>query len=161
MSAQDRGRLPSRLKKHLPNWEIFGCDLKEQSLAVARKNALRHGVEIHWMHSDLLKDVDGMFDAMAANLPYIPTKDIQHLSIGVQGRTSARSGWGYRWSSFDRSCGPAVISSALARWDGFSSRTGNAQEDEVRKLVANGRLGVESIWNDYQGIPRVIVARWD
>ena len=154
------GAIAITIKKHLPNWEIFGSDVQEESLAVARKNALRHGVEVHWRQSDLLKDVEGMFDAVAANLPYIPTKDVPHLAIGVRYEP---------WCALDGGVdGLRLIDRAvrelrprLLRGGWLFLETGNAQEDEVRNLLQTAGYTVESIRNDYQGIPRVVVARWD
>ena len=126
---------------------------------MARKNALRHGVEIHSIQSDLLKDVEGIFDAMAANLPYIPTRILNICRWAFNTNLGALDGGMDGLRLIDRAV--RELHPRLLRGGWLFLETGNAQEDEVRNLLQTAGYGVESIRNDYQGIPRVIVARWD
>lgn len=66
---------------------VTACDRSEDALAVARDNATRLGLELELERSDLLAQVprpeDG-WDAIAANLPYIPTRDLADLQPEVR-----------------------------------------------------------------------------
>ena len=52
--------------------EILAADKSEEALKVARKNAEKLGAkEVRFVRSDLLKNIDGDFDIIVANLPYV------------------------------------------------------------------------------------------
>jgi release factor glutamine methyltransferase len=66
---------------------VTACDRSDDALAVARDNATRLGLDLTLLRSDLLADVprpEAGFDAIAANLPYIPTADIADLQPEVR-----------------------------------------------------------------------------
>jgi release factor glutamine methyltransferase len=66
---------------------VTACDRSDDALAVARDNATRLGLELTLLRSDLLAAVPRPelgFDAIAANLPYIPTADIADLQPEVR-----------------------------------------------------------------------------
>jgi len=57
-----------------PNADIVATDICAKAAVLARANAVRHGVadRVHVVHTDLLDGVDGPFDLLLANLPYLP-----------------------------------------------------------------------------------------
>ncbi|MBL8976738.1 MAG: peptide chain release factor N(5)-glutamine methyltransferase [Myxococcales bacterium] len=66
---------------------VTACDRSDDALAVAGDNATRLGLELTLLRSDLLAAVPRPelgFDAIAANLPYIPTADIADLQPEVR-----------------------------------------------------------------------------
>lgn len=65
------GVLAISLALEIPKAEVFGVDIAEEALALARKNAERLGAEISFSRSNLLESVDGQFDLIVANLPYV------------------------------------------------------------------------------------------
>ncbi len=71
------------LKK--PEARVVACDLSPQALALATENRARHGLEsrVELISSDLLSSVQGTFDAIVANLPYIPAAEIPGLAREV------------------------------------------------------------------------------
>jgi release factor glutamine methyltransferase len=66
--------------------EVIASDLSIDALALARANAERHGVAIVFVQGDLEEPLraHAPFDAIAANLPYIPAADIDALSAEVR-----------------------------------------------------------------------------
>ncbi len=69
------------------NWSGIGLDLSDKALAVARKNARKHGVDdkTEWLRSDLFAMVkDKKAEIIVSNPPYIPTSDINHLMAEVR-----------------------------------------------------------------------------
>ena len=50
---------------------MTGSDVSEAALALARANGARLGLEVRWLHADLLDGVPDEFDAVLANLPYV------------------------------------------------------------------------------------------
>ena len=80
------GNIAVVLARYLPKARVLGIDLSEQALEVARRNALRHGVEdrVTFYEGDLLTPLEemnlkGQIDLIAANLPYIPSNELPHL----------------------------------------------------------------------------------
>ena len=54
-----------------PKAEVFGVDINEAALRLTRANAALAGVQIVARHSDLLSALDGSFDLIVANPPYM------------------------------------------------------------------------------------------
>jgi release factor glutamine methyltransferase len=67
------GIISVMLAKLIPNAQILSLDINEKALALAKKNAIKHGVEdrIEFRYSDLLSAVDQDFDICVSNPPYI------------------------------------------------------------------------------------------
>jgi release factor glutamine methyltransferase len=75
------------LAKAWPKSEVWMVDLSEDALELARLNAGRLGLNdqsVRVVRSDLLEKVDGQFDLIVANLPYVPTDELQRISREVQ-----------------------------------------------------------------------------
>lgn len=79
------GVIALSLAAEFPEAEIVATDLSEDALALARENAGRLGLSdrVRFVRSDLLGNVEGIFDLIAANLPYISTEQRQTLSREV------------------------------------------------------------------------------
>ncbi len=70
-----------------PTWEVWGSDVSEAALVVARDNALRLGAaQVCFRHGDLYEALDPnlRFDLICANPPYIPSSDIEGLDANVR-----------------------------------------------------------------------------
>ena len=73
------------LAKEFSEAEIFAVDISEDALALARENAKRLGLNqrVRFKKSNLLRDIEGTFDLIVANLPYIAAQDRHILSREV------------------------------------------------------------------------------
>ena len=61
-----------------------GVDLSEDAIKVAERNACYHRQEkIEFVHSDLFENVQGTFDVIVSNPPYIPSEEIDGLMTEV------------------------------------------------------------------------------
>lgn len=63
-----------------------GADLSEKALAVAEENARKLGLSGTFVHSDLFAKIEGMYDVIVSNPPYIATKEIETLEPEVRDR---------------------------------------------------------------------------
>ncbi len=61
-----------------------GCDISEKALAVAAENARLLGLNADFVQSDLFENVDGRFEIIVSNPPYIPGKMIPELMEEVR-----------------------------------------------------------------------------
>lgn len=55
--------------------DVVATDVSEAALEIARENADRHGVRIRFVRTDVLSGVDGPFDAIVSNPPYVRPTD--------------------------------------------------------------------------------------
>lgn len=79
------GCIAISLQKALPYAAVTATDISDAALAVARRNAQRHGATIELLNGSLLTPVTGRsFDLIASNPPYIPTTDIELLEQEVR-----------------------------------------------------------------------------
>ncbi len=69
-----------------PRLRVIAVDRSADALDVAGANAAIHGVadRIEFRQGDLLQGIDERIDLLVANLPYIPTAEIDHLMPDVR-----------------------------------------------------------------------------
>lgn len=64
------GAIAITLAKHL-NGQITATDISEKALELAKKNAQKNNAQITFKKSDILNNVQGQFDIVISNPPYI------------------------------------------------------------------------------------------
>ena len=67
-----------------PGTRGTGTDLSEAALDVARHNARRIGVDARFRHADWFKGVEGVFDLIVSNPPYIALSEMTCLAADVR-----------------------------------------------------------------------------
>ncbi|MEM6999982.1 MAG: peptide chain release factor N(5)-glutamine methyltransferase [Pseudomonadota bacterium] len=72
------GAIAIALAHERQDLHVTAIDISASALTVARSNGEKHNVEIHWQISNWLQDVQGQFDLIIANPPYIAADD-KHL----------------------------------------------------------------------------------
>ncbi len=72
------------LMKNAHGMEAVGSDISKQALLVAKENAKLHEVEVEWIRSNLYENINGRFDLIVSNPPYIPQADILDLMPEVR-----------------------------------------------------------------------------
>jgi release factor glutamine methyltransferase len=80
------GALAIALASCRPNLRLLATDSSPTALLVAQANATRHCLfdRIEFRHGDLLQNVDERIDLLVANLPYIPSGEIDGLMPDVR-----------------------------------------------------------------------------
>lgn len=83
--ATGSGAVALALADELPDATIVASDICDKALELARENARRlgSGRRVNFVRADLLDGIDGVFDAIAANLPYIRSSEIDRLAPEV------------------------------------------------------------------------------
>ena len=147
------------LAHELPDARLVATDLSPEALAVARQNAVRHGVaeRIDFVHTSYLQGVEGVFDLITANPPYVRDRDKPALSLDVRHEPDvALFGGSDGLRDIAGVLDAATGSLAPGGW--FVMEFGYGQEDDVRALVAaRPVLRIDRIREDLQGIPRTVV----
>jgi len=79
------GCLLIALLHELPSSTGMGVDIKEEALSMAKSNAILNAVEdrAHFHQSNWAEGLQGPFDIIVSNPPYIPLKDKKTLDKGV------------------------------------------------------------------------------
>jgi release factor glutamine methyltransferase len=81
------GCIPIALSAHLQTEKVYGLDISEPALAVARNNALKYNQPISWLRQDILQeDLDfppAGLDIMVSNPPYVLEQEKTHMRQNV------------------------------------------------------------------------------
>jgi release factor glutamine methyltransferase len=64
------GAIAIYLKKNC-NAVVYGCDISEKALDVAKRNALNNKVLVNYTEHDVLNSIDGKYDVIVSNPPYV------------------------------------------------------------------------------------------
>lgn len=72
------------LMKNAHGMTAVGSDISKQALLVAKENAKLHEVDIDWIRSNLYENINGRFDLIVSNPPYIAQADILELMPEVR-----------------------------------------------------------------------------
>ena len=65
------GAIALAIRHARPDSTVIGCDVDPAALVFARANAEALGLAVEWREGDLASPLEGTFDAVLANLPYI------------------------------------------------------------------------------------------
>ena len=63
---------------------FVGVDISGEALEMARENVNLHGADVRLIQSDLFDKIEGKFDMIVSNPPYIRTEEIQELQDEVR-----------------------------------------------------------------------------
>jgi release factor glutamine methyltransferase len=78
------GVLGLTLAAERPSWHVTLADVSEDALALTKENAAALGIgNARFLRSDLFSAVEGEFDGIVANLPYVPESERASLSREV------------------------------------------------------------------------------
>ena len=79
------GCIALSLSMERPNWEITATDLSPEALTVAKQNAKSFGVEnIRFIQSDLFSAINGRYDVICSNPPYIDGAIRENLQVELR-----------------------------------------------------------------------------
>lgn len=73
------GCIAIALKKRNPQCEVTATDISPDCLKIAKENAVLNNTDISFLQADLTNNIEGKFDILICNPPYIPTKEISFL----------------------------------------------------------------------------------
>ena len=80
------GCIAVALAVKFPNARVLAVDISEAALKVAQQNIRKHKLEarVQLLQSNLWEEVNGSFDLIIANPPYIPTENLAALTREVK-----------------------------------------------------------------------------
>ncbi len=150
------------LTKNASNCRIVASDISDRALEVAKKNASLNGVSdgISFIHSDLFKNIDGKFDIIVSNPPYIARYEFESMQKEVLREPRLAIDGGEDGLLFYRRIFDEVP--RYLKEGGYCVvEIGYGQREAVREIMErSGNFKVIDVRKDQYGIDRVITAKW-
>jgi release factor glutamine methyltransferase len=139
--------------------EAVGVDISGKALKIAERNARKHGVKVTLLQSDLFESVNGVYDIIVSNPPYIPTGEIGHLMPEVRNYEPIMALDGdHDGLGFYRRIITALKDHVVRNGYVFFEIGYNQGKDVTQMLQEEGFADV-GIKRDLSGLDRVVCAR--
>jgi len=145
-----------------PGAQGVATDIGAAALAVAERNAARHGVgaRLGFCRSDWFSQVTGMFDLIVSNPPYIAADEMPDLSVEVRDHDpeGALTDGGDGLSAYR-----AIASGAgahLRPGGRIALEIGWQQGAQVREILGAAGFAEVKVLPDLDGRDRVVIGTW-
>lgn len=156
------GAIALALAKEISGAQITATDISSEALALAQKNARTLGLQksITFCQGDLFERVEGAFDIIVSNPPYIGAEEYETLDAGVKDFEPRAALWaGQTGLEFYEK----LVYQAQSYLNGngwLLLEIGAKQSESVRAVMeASGFYDHIEVRTDYAGLPRVIKGR--
>jgi len=155
------GVIALTLAVKFPEAEILAVDISDDALALAQENAARVKLadRVRFLKSNLLENVEGCFDVIVANLPYISIQDRQSLSREVLHDPEV--------ALFASAQGDELVRELIAQAPSqlrpggmLALEIGIGQSEALLSALAEKNYRDISFKNDYSGVKRFLFARY-
>jgi release factor glutamine methyltransferase len=156
------GAIALALALEIAGAKVVATDISMAALNLAKKNANSMGLKerIDFRQGNLFEPVDGLFDIIVSNPPYIAANDYEELPVSVKVFEP-------REALFAGVSGLEFYEKLIYSADGFLQKNGwllleigAKQEAGVRGIIkGSGFYDSIEMRTDYAGLPRVIKAR--
>jgi release factor glutamine methyltransferase len=158
------GAVVVALARELPAMSWIAVDVSAPALEVARENARRHSVaeRIAFLRGDLLSPLrpGTRFEIITANLPYVAQAEWEQLPKEIRDYEpkGALLGGEDGLDLLKQLCRQAHTYLAAGGW--LALEVGAGQADRVMNFIDDAKAydALKTV-SDYQGIPRVVLAR--
>lgn len=152
------GCIPVALAANMPDLQVVAADVSAKALEVARDNVERYHLSDHvkLVGTNLMYGIEGPFDLICANLPYISEERLPSLAVSKWEPRVALGGGpdGLRF------IGPFLQQAAAQLGPGglllaeIDASLETAVQELAKKLWPKGNIGVRK---DLAGFPRLLV----
>ena len=155
------GVIALSLAAKFPEAKILAVDVSDDALALAQENAARLnlGNRVRFLKSRLLENVEGVFDLIVANLPYISTQERHTLSREVLRDPEV--------ALFAGTEGDELVCDLIAEAPSrlgpggmLALEIGLGQRDAFLSALAEKNYRDICSKNDYNGVTRFLFARY-
>jgi release factor glutamine methyltransferase len=140
------GAVALALEDERPDLRVTGSDISADALELARANGEALGLDVRWLHADLLAGVPDEFDAVVANLPYVAESERASLAPEIMRHEPA----GALFAGADGlSCVRRLVREGVGRFSEEGSRAvsgrsaGHVSEDRPRARARMAFLALE------------------
>jgi release factor glutamine methyltransferase len=145
------GAIALALKNERPDADVTATDLSPEALELARENA--GGLDVRFVHADLLAGLDGPFDLVVSNPPYVAAVELE--------TPQPELAWEPRGALLDEGQTERLARDARAALDGWlvleAHEERSAALSDTLATLGYEELGITA---DLAGRERVVEARW-
>ena len=149
------------LAAEFPGAQILAVDISNDALALAQENAARLNLaeRVRFLKSNLLENVEGVFDVIVANLPYVSTQERHTLSREVLHDPEVAVFASTRGDELVREL-IAQAPSRLRPGGMLALEIGMGQSEALLSTLAEKNYRDISSKTDYSGVTRFLFARY-
>lgn len=139
---------------------VAASDYSAEALEIAKENATLQGVQVTFYQGDLFEAVEGVYDIIVSNPPYIKSKVIEELMPEVRDYEPrmALDGTEDGLYFYDRICREAK--QFLNPGGRLMFEIGHDQGEEVPALLRDEGYTAIEVKKDYAGLDRMVFAVW-
>jgi release factor glutamine methyltransferase len=148
------GAIALSLAAELPGSDVTATDVSSDALALARENAAELGLAVEFREANLLDGLEGPYDLVVSNLPYVLDGELDGLEPEVRD-------WEPRLALVDEGQTEALAADARRVLDGWLVLEVHEERaaEIARVLESLGYAEVE-VSLDLSGRERVVEGRW-
>jgi release factor glutamine methyltransferase len=148
------GAIALAIKHELPDAHVTATDLSGDALALAAENAEVNGLDVRFVETDLLTGVDGPFDLVVSNPPYVLPGEIDELEPEVRE-------WEPRAALVDSGQTERLAEEARRVLDGWLVLEVHAEQvAKATSLLENAGYDGVHVTRDLAGRERIVEGRW-
>lgn len=154
------GCIAVSVDKLCENTVVQAVDISKKALAVAEKNNLKHHGNVKFICSDMFERVEGKFDVIVSNPPYIETEEMKQLMPEVRDHEphSALDGTEDGLKFYRIIC--SNLSRYLSENGAVFFEIGYNQGKTVPELLKQNGFENIKVVKDLSKNDRVVVAKW-
>lgn len=135
--------------------KVTASDKSEAALSLARKNAERAGALVTFIKSDLFDNIEGNFDIIISNPPYISENEMKELEPEVKEHEPSMALWGGMDGLYFYRRIISASPSYLKCGGRLFFEIGYSQAHSVKRLMEQQGFSDINIVKDYAGLDRV------
>ena len=140
--------------------EMVAVDISEAALAMAKKNAEHNGTsDVTFVHSDMFSNVEGQFDIILSNPPYIRSEEVLKLMPEVLVHEPHLALDGHEDGLFFYEILARESGRFLKSLGMLIMEIGYDQAEEVSSLLENNNFTDIRVIRDLAGLDRVVCGR--
>lgn len=148
------GALAVAIKKERPGCCVYASDISPVALSYARRNAAFNKADITFFEGDFFAPVEGTFDLIVCNPPYIPEGDLDALQEEVKKEPMLALEGGEDGLSFYRRF--LKEAPCYLRPHGVIVLELGDGEKEAVTALAGAQFKELTVFNDLSGLPRAL-----
>ena len=138
---------------------LTAVDISTAALDVARRNAKNLEVPVTFIESNVFENVEGTYDVIVSNPPYIPTKVIEELMPEVRAHEPMLALDGLEDGLYFYRIIASEASNYLNEKGYIFLEIGHNQGDDVKNLLLDAGFEDVTVVKDLAGLDRVVTGR--
>lgn len=138
----------------------IGVDISEDAILIAKENANYLKADVTFIQSDMFTNVNGSFDIIVSNPPYIPTKDILDLMEEVKTHEPFIALDGKEDGLYFYKLIIKELNHYLKHGGYIFFEIGYNQGEDIKSLLMDAGVNEVEIIKDLAGLDRVVKGRY-